>query len=146
MTRGTPLVATLAAAVKLAPALTLTLLQATAELSLPDLLLSSSDAIYDQLVADGHTPEDLTNSTAYESAVAWHFLARLVLVGLHPLPPSLETPKDSEGRPSPYAWSDPYYLRVKPRYADGVAQGRVQEGVPVAKNISRTALFGGQLQ
>lgn len=145
MQRGTPLVANLAAAVKLAPALDLVQLEADNELDLDDLLLSASDAVYDQLVSDGHTPEDLTNSTSYESAVAWHFLARLVIAGHHPLPAGLDPPRDSENRPSPYGWSDAYYVRVKPRYATGVKQGRVQEGVPGLTNLSDRPLFGGRM-
>lgn len=145
MNRGTALVATLADAVKLAPALDLEELEADGELDLDDLLLSASDAIYDQLVNDGHRPEELTNEASYESAVAWHFLARLVLAGHHPLPAGLDPPRDEQNRPSPYGWSDAYYTRVKPRYATGRTQGRVQEGVPVITNISTRPLFGGRL-
>jgi hypothetical protein len=147
VTRGTPLVTTVARVVAITGVQGIPNLETGAggALTATDLLLVASDAIYDELVNDGHTPEDLTNSTSYESAVAWQFVARLVIGGYIPQPVGQAPPANEQGQADPFAWSDPYYSRVKPKYAPGEPQGRVREGVPVLKNVSTRPLFGGQL-
>lgn len=146
MTRGTALVATVARVVQLTGVQDLADLEGGSELTLTDLLTTASDAIYDQLNRDGEDPTAITNEEVYESAVAWHFLARLVIGGYVPLPTGLNPPTNEKGQADPYAWSDPYYARVRPTYAAGTdSPATAGESIPVIRNVSKRPLFGGQL-
>lgn len=137
--RGTALVLTTARVTQLTGAQDLDNVAAGGGIVLTDLLVSASDAIYDQLVADGETPGSLTNALLYETAVAYHFLARLVLLGYVDLPEGAPRPVDAFG------WSDPYYRRVHPTYAAIDSSRSGAEGLPVVVNVSKRPLFGGQL-
>ena len=78
MTRGTALVATIAAVVDLTGVQDLSNLEADSELTVANLLVSASDAIYDQIEASVIDPTTLTNEEVYERAVASHAIALLV--------------------------------------------------------------------
>lgn len=147
MTRGTPLI-TLAQVTALTGVQDLANVEAGGGIDLDaaaGLLTAASDAIYDQLVGDGETPASLTNDTVYESAVAYHFLARLVILGFIDLPKNLEPPRDERGQADPFAWSDPYYRRVRPTYATLDSSRSAGDAVPVVRNVSTRPLFGGTL-
>ena len=147
MTRGTALVATVARVTQLTGVQKLANLETGGELTLTDLLESASDAIYDQLVREGESPDDMTNAEVYESAVAWHFLARLVILGYIALPPGLEQPRNAEGQADPFAWSDVYLKRVKPLYSgDEDSPAAAGERFGSVGNISDTALYGADFQ
>lgn len=139
MTRGTALVLTKARLVQLTGVQHLANLEASGELTLTDLLVTASDAIYDQLEGDGSDPTLLTNQTAYERAVAWHFLALVVISGQLRVP-GLEPPKNEKGQTDPYAWSDPHYRRVKPQFSSGDAPRHASEGIPAVGHIDERPL------
>lgn len=136
MTRGTALVLTKARLVQLTGIQDLANLETDGELTLTDLLVTASDAIYDQLDGDGIDPTLLTNQTVYERAVAWHFLALLVIGGYVQLPGGLEPPRNEQGQADPYAWSDPHYKRVQPQVSTGDAPTRAGTAVPKVRNIN----------
>lgn len=147
MSRGTPLVATVARVTQLTGFQKLANLEVGAGITLTDLLTTASDAIYDQLTREGESPGDMDNAEVYESAVAWHFLARLVIGRYLPLPDGLEPPQNAEGQADPYAWSDPYLKRVKPTYSgdmDSPASAGERFG-SVGNPISRSSFYGDQL-
>lgn len=140
MTRGTALVSTVARVVQLTGRQDLAELEADGELTLTDLLVTASDAIYDQLEADGIDPTKLTNAEVYERAVAWHFLAILVIGGYLDLQEGQDPPKNEQGQADAYAWSDPYYLRVRPSLSEGDAN--VGGGVvPRVGNLRQRSAF-----
>jgi len=128
MTRGTPLVANVAAVVQLTGQQNLANLEADSELTLTDLLTTASDAIYDQLEQHGIDPTALTNEEVYEEAVTWNFLARLAILGYLPVPES-KAPPDS-----PYDWSDPYFKRSRPKTSSDDPR-TATEGLPVVGNF-----------
>lgn len=136
MTRGTALVLTRARVVQLTGVQDLANLEADAELALTDLLVSASDAIYDQLDGDGIDPTKLSNEEVYERAVAWHFLALLAIGGYMPVPANLEPPRNAEGQADPFAWSDPHYKRVQPRLSEGDTPARAGLPIPRVRNVN----------
>lgn len=136
MTRGTALVLTRARVVQLTGVQDLANLEADGELTLTDLLVTASDAIYDQLDGDGVDPTKLTNETRYERAVAWHFLALLVIGGYLSLPAGMEAPRNEQGQADPYAWSDPHYKRVQPQLSEGDGPPRAGSHVPRVRNVN----------
>lgn len=142
MTRGTALVATKARVVQLTGVQELAGLEASGELTLTDLLESASDAIYDQIEGDGIDPTALTNEEVYERAVAWHFLAVLVIVGYMQLPAGMEPPRNDQGQADPYAWSNPHYQRVRPKLSTADAPHVASQSVPRVGNITRRPLYG----
>ena len=123
MTRGTALVLTVARVTQLTGVQKLANLEVGSGITLTDLLVTASDAIYDQLERDGESPDEITNQTVFEKAVAWHFLALLVIGNYLPLPEGLEPPKAPEGQADPYAWSDVYLRRVRATYPAGTDAG-----------------------
>jgi hypothetical protein len=129
MTRGTALVANIAAVVQLTGVNDLALLESGGELTVTDLLTTASDAIYDQIEADGIDPTTLSNQTIYERAVAWHFLAILVQMGYVAVPAGLDIPANA------YEWSDPYYARVRPKVSGDDAGRIASEGIPAVGNF-----------
>lgn len=141
MTRGTALVTTKARVVQLTGKQNLDNLTTSLELSLPDLLVTASDAIFDQLESDGHEPGDLENETAYERAVAWHFLALLVIGGYLECPAGLNPPQNEKGQASAYAWSDPYYEKVRPRFASSDSPSTAPTGIPGVSNLTDEPFF-----
>lgn len=142
MTRGTPLVSDIAAVVVLTGQQDLANLETGSELTVADLLTSASDAIYDQLEGDGVDPTLLTNQEVYERAVAWFFLATLVMQAYIPLPEGLEPPKNEQGQADAYAWSDSYYNRVRPKLSSGDSPRTAGEVVPQIANTTRKPRFG----
>ena len=136
MTRGTSLVSE-AEVVQLTGQQTLTQLEAAAEFDRADLLTASSNAIYDQLEQAGIDPTALTNAEVYKDAVAWHFLARLALLGYITPPGGLEIPSD------PYTWSDVYLRRRIPKTA-GDDPSSANEGIPAVGNFEAGWVFGGE--
>lgn len=126
MTRGTALVANIAAVAALTGQADLAAIEDDSELTVATLLIAASDAIYDQLEADGVDPTDLTNASRFERAVAWHFLGTLAKLGMISI--GIEAPLD------PYQWSDPYYARVKPLLTTGDEGRRPNENLPVVAN------------
>lgn len=148
MTRGTPLVATVARVVQLTGVQGIPNLETGAggALTATDLLTSASDAIYDQLKMEGETPASMTNSEVYERAVAWHFVATLVIGGYIPQPANVPPPTNDKGQSDPFAWSDPHKDRVHAEYPVGTDEPRrAGEAIPVLKNVSTRPLFGGTL-
>lgn len=141
MTRGTALVATIARVVQLTGCQDLANLEVGGELTFADLLVSASDAIYDQLEAAGVDPTLLTNQTVFERAVAWHALALLVLLGQIGLPDGLSPPTNELGQSDPYAWSDPHMSRVKAKQADTQDGRTADESAPSMANLHRGGLF-----
>jgi len=117
-------------------------LESSGQLTMADLLVTASDAIRDQLVSDGVDPSLLTNEEAYQRCVAFHFLAMLVLRNLLPMPEGLEPPRNPEGQADPYAWSDVYYLRVRPLLSSGDQPRRSGEAIPRVANLHRKPLLG----
>jgi hypothetical protein len=145
MTRGTALVATALRVTQLTGIQFLANLEAGAGITLTDLLTTASDAIYDQLDREGESPADLDNEEVYEKAVAWHFLAILVLGGYIKLPPGLDPPKNTDGQADPYAWSDVHLRRVRPSYptsADQNPTAAAGERFGSVGNVSSTPLYG----
>lgn len=136
MTRGTALVASVARVVQLTGVQGLPNLETDGELTVTDLLVTASDAIYDQLASEGVDPTDLANSEVYERAVAWHFLAILVINGYLPLPAGLEAPKNEKGQADPYAWSDPHRDRVGPILASTNSPTRSGTLYPKVTNVN----------
>ena len=134
MTRGTALVLTTAHAARLTGHRNLASVETDGAPSLADLLVTASDAIYDQLDGDGVDPTKLINQTVYERAVAWHFVATLVIGGYLPLPDGIDPPKNEQGSADPYAWSDPHYKRVQPQLSSG--DGPVKAGVVVPRVLN----------
>jgi hypothetical protein len=149
MTRGVALVANIAAVVALTGEQDLANLEADSELTVATLLVSASDAIFDQLQADDVDPTLLSNQVVYERAVAWHFLAILVIRKYLPLPEGLEPPKNEIGHADPYTWSDPFYSRVRPLLTTGDEPSRAGQVVPRVGNlrpnpiINRNRIRGG---
>lgn len=142
MTRGTALVASVTRIVELTGQQDLAQLEADSELDIDaaaGLLVTASDAIYDQLEGDGVDPTLLTNATAFERAVAWHFLGLLVLRGYLPQPVALPQAR------SAYDFSDPYYQRVRAKFAtaDGDESRRPNEGIPMIGNFDPGWRFAG---
>lgn len=136
MTRGTALVANIAAVAALTGQADLAALEDDSELTVATLLIAASDAIYDQLKGDGIDPTDLDNAEVFERAVAWHFLATLSKLGM--LSTGLPAPLD------PYEWSDPYYRRVSAQLTTGDEARRPNEGLPVVANLhGRKGFFDG---
>ena len=135
MTRGVALVANIAAVVALTSEQDLSNLEAGSELTVANLLVTASDAIFDQLRADNVDPTLLTNEEVYERAVAWHALAILVIRKYIPLPEGLEPPKNDLGHADPYTWSDIYYSRVRPELSTGDEPSRAGQVVPRIANI-----------
>lgn len=136
MTRGVALVDNVGRVMVLTGRQGLANLEADGETSLPDLLISASDAIYDQLSGDNVDPTDLANAEVYERAVAWHFLALLVAHALVPLPEGLEPPKNEKGQLDPFAWSDPHYSRVQPLLASANSPARAGTLIPKVRNVN----------
>ncbi len=142
MTRGTALVPTIAGVLNLTGRTDLTDLEDDSELAVATLLIAASDAIYDQVEADGVDPTTLDNAEVFERAVAWHFLAMLAKLDLITAPGDLPTPID------PYEWSDPYYARVRAKVTtvDGVEARRPDEFVPLLGNRTKDPVFGPKAQ
>lgn len=141
--RGTPLVATVASAEAIVGEQFLRSIEAssgTDPLSLADTLLAASDAIYDQVDAlvraSGAQVSDVTNAEIYQRAVAWHFLALVVMRGWCPAPKGRDAPSH------PFEWSDPFLERVRPRLA-GARAAEVLPATPRVANTTRFSLFGG---
>lgn len=147
MTRGTKLVTTTARVTQLTGVQKLSNLEVGGGITLTDLLLVASDAIYDQLVREGETPSSMTNAEVYESAVAWHFLARLVIGRYLPLPEGMEPPQNEQGHADPYVWSDVYLRRVKPLYTSDDSPAAAGERFGTVGNpVSLDSLYGDQLR
>lgn len=134
-TRGTALVANIAAMRQLTGLVDLANLESDAELSVANVLTTASDAIYDQLEADGHDPTLISNETVFERAVAWHAAALLVLAG------TLEPPEGREFPNDPYAWSDPFYERVRAKLSTGDRAAKPHEAKPSLLNFERKGQF-----
>lgn len=111
MTRGTPLVADIAAVVVLTGQQGLAAIPVASELTMTDLLTSASDFIYDKLDHAGIDPTVLSNQTVYERAVAWHFLSLLAENG--DLTVGGETATESAGRYQ--RRSDDMFASVQPK-------------------------------
>jgi len=136
MTRGTALVATVARVVQLTGRQDLANLETDGELTLTDVLVTASDAIFDQLEANGVDPTALTNQLIYESAVAHHFHALLVLQNYIDPPAGRDAPEHA------YQWSDPYLERRKPQYAPTGDEARnAAEGVIAVANFYKGLVF-----
>ena len=144
MTRGTALVATIADVVTLTGVQDLANLETGGELTVASLLVSASDAIYDQLESDGVDPTILTNEEVFERAVAWHACALLVVTGQLGLPDGVSPPQNEAGQADPFAWSDPYYMRVKAKQASAQDARRPSEALPAIGNLRRQPLFSPQ--
>jgi len=112
--RGTALVTSIASVAGLTGRSDLASLEDDAELTIATILIAASDAIYDQLVAEGIDASAITNAEVYERCVAWHLLALLVIGNHWLLPDGLQPPQNELGQADPYAWSDPHCNRVKP--------------------------------
>jgi hypothetical protein len=132
MTRGVALVLTRARVVQLTGQQSLANLEASAELSLPDLLVSSSDAIYDRLEVDGISPTALSNETRFERAVAYLFLAQLAALGVLQGAAG-ETSQQTHDKL--LAMSDRFYEQVRPRLGSGDEPPRPGEGVLALGNF-----------
>lgn len=135
--RGTPLVATVSAVQDIVGEQFLTSIEAASQLELDNLLVASSDAIYDQVDRlVGGSADRITNAEVYQAAVAHHFLARLVMRGWLPLREGQQAPA------SPFDWSDAFVRNVLPKFAQTGTEGIVS--APVALNATRYTLFGGE--
>lgn len=116
MTRGTALVANVGHVARLTGQAGLAALETDGELTVPQLLVTASDAIYDRLEVDGVDPSALTNAERYERAVAFTFLA-LVAPRLRA---GNETPQEATDRYT--ALADRFYEAVKPRASTSTAE------------------------
>ena len=134
MTRGTALVATVARVVQLTGQQDLANLETGSELTLTELLVEASDAIYDQLEALGVDPTTLTNQLVYERAVAWYMLGNLAMLGY----------LEIEGKvppETPFDWSDPFMTRVRPK-TSGDDPVNARSSVPVFMNFDSGFVYG----
>ena len=126
--RGVALVASVARVVQLTGAQDLRNVEG--ELRLEDLLVTSSDSIFDRLVADGLDPTFLANPEVYERAVAFQFLGLLAAQGyLH----GQEDAQTVEQRH--FALSDRFYEQVRPRLRGRDEPRAANEGLPVVRNV-----------
>lgn len=126
MARGTALVADVGHVTRLTGKTGLLRLEVPEELSLPDLLVACSDAIYDRLEADGIDPTALTTAAIYEAAVAYTFLARLAAQ-------KLINAKDDQAVETFQRLADEAYERVKPR-TSGNTPATTRDGLPTVFN------------
>jgi hypothetical protein len=132
MTRGTALVANVGRVVQLTGRTSLPNLETDGELSLPDLLVTASDAIYDRLETDGHDPTALSNAQVYERAVAFKFLAILATQGY-----GLRGDETREQAVTLLEGAaDRAYLEVKPRASTSTAE-KTASGVPAVWNLGQ---------
>lgn len=134
--RGRALVPSVARVVQLTGAQDLGNLEASGELSLADLLVTASDAVFDRLVADGLDPAGLVNAEVYERAVAYQFLgilaAQAYLAGREPA---------QEVADRQFALADRAYEQVRPRLTRGDDPRTATEGLPVVLNPSPRPFF-----
>lgn len=129
MTRGTALVATVARVVQLTGRQDLANLEADGELTLTDLLVTASDAVYDHIDAGPNDPTLLTNEEVYERAVAWYFYATLVLNNYLAPPEGREAPTDA------WEWARPHFEAVRGKTTAEDAGRHSGEGVPSIANF-----------
>jgi len=93
-----------------------------------DLLVSASDAIFDQLDGQSVAPGLLTNAGYYDRAIAYHLLGMLYARGY------IVAPENADVGTDPYSWSDPFYKRIKPRTSADDAPAHGGSGVPSFAN------------
>ena len=141
MARGVALVANTAAVAALTGTQDLVNLETGGEITIASLLIAASDAIFDQLAADGVDGTLLSNAEVFERAVAWHLVAMLTIGGYLAQPEGLEPPKNELGQADPYAWSDPYYNRVRPELTSGDEAARAGQVVPRVGNLRRNPIL-----
>ena len=139
MTRGTPLVATVAAVVKLTGQQDLDdVVNADSELTITDLLTTASDVIYDKIDQTGFDPTLLSNEVVYERAVAWHFLSILAESGV--LSTGGESAQETADRYE--AKSSRYFSEVLPK-STATDVGRMgSENLPRIANIHKKPKMG----
>lgn len=130
--RGTSLVS-VPEIVQLTGSIDLANLEASGEFTRSSLLVTASDAIYDQADADGLDPATIANPEIYKRAVAWHFLALAAKQFQSLVPKGEDAPVD------PFTWSDPYYRRVRPRATSG--DDPAPGSKPVLGNFTRRGFF-----
>lgn len=136
ITRGTPLVANVAAAIKLTTQQDLGNLEDDGELSLVHALTTASDWVYDRLLKRGD-PTTLTNATAFERAVAWYFMSLLAESG------SIGEPGEKIELAQHYlARAEKELEDVWPRFASTDDPRSANEVLPAVKNLSTSPLFG----
>lgn len=138
MTRGSALVASIAAVVKLTGVQGLSSLEDAGELTVADLLKSASDIVYDRLEGDGIDPTALTNQTAYEQTVAWEFCSILGESGYLP-----QAEGDEDGLSRYRARAERHYKLVRPKTSDADMGRRANEAVPGLANFERGWAYGG---
>jgi len=128
--RDVPLVSTVDQIVQLTGRTDLRNLEASGELDLEDLLLSSSKTIHDRLHAQGVSPELIKNPHVYENAVAWQFLGVLAESGA----------LGDEDPEALFARSDRYFNDVRPDTGD--AEAATAEGTPAVENVTAPPFRG----
>lgn len=128
--RDAPLVSTVDQIVQLTGRTDLRNLEASGELDLEDLLLSSSKTIYDRLQAQGVQPGRIKNAHVYENAVAWQFLGVLAESGA----------LGDEDPEALFARSDRYFNDVRPDTGD--AEVATAEGTPAVQNVTAPPFKG----
>ncbi len=94
--------------------------------SVSDLLISASDAIYDRLETDGIDPATLTNENRYQRAVAYQFLAMLAALGHFS---AGEGERSEEFTDRFQAMVDRFYEQAKPR-TTGDSAAKATDGIP----------------
>ena len=129
MTRGTALVPTVAGVVALTAHQGLANIPEAAEVTLTDVLVSASDAVYDKIQGQGVDPTTLTNAEVYERCVAWHFLSILAETGVF---------GDDENDGARYmARAEAYCESVVPL----TSESTVAANLPQMGNMHKTPLF-----
>lgn len=136
MARGTPLVATIAAVVKLTGQQSLDqIVNLSSELTMTDLLTTASDVIYDKIEQAGIDPTLLTNQQVYERAVAWHFLSILAESGA--LNTGGEGPTETADRYE--LKSARYFAEVLPKSSADDVSRMGSESIPRIGNIHKNS-------
>lgn len=136
MTRGASLVSSLREVSQLTGQVTKGL--ASADLSLGDILISASDAVYDRLEGDGIDPTTL-ESDPFKRVVAWHFLGILAMSGA--LRTAAEDPESVSSRY--FGLADKYYAEAPTRTSSADDPRRAGEGIPSLANFEGGWVFQG---
>jgi len=130
--RGIALVPTVRRVVQLTGIQDLRNIEATGELRLEELLVTTSDGVYDRLMADGIDPRSVTNAEVYERVVAYAFLGALAAQSY------LDGQEDAATvAQRQFALADRFYEQVKPRLSDAREPRVASEGLPVVVNLPR---------